>query len=411
MKKILYINQYFKHPGEPGITRSYWIAQKLIEAGFQVTMLAHKNVLLNQHTPVPRVERSTIDGIDVIYLRNRYSNNMGIIARARAFLTFMLSATYQALREKDVDLVIATSTPLTVAFPALICKLIKRTPFIFEVRDLWPEVPIQMGAIRNPLMQKLLRRFEKTTYVNAEHIVALSPGMQDGVCKFVPRENTSMIPNMAKIDQFWPRQPDTKLFHSLSLRPNSFKVIYFGQMGISNALDYIIAAAEFVHHLDQNIDFLFLGHGNKQEEIINISKRKQLTNIHVMDRVPMKKMSAIANLCHVSLVTFSDLPILYTNSPNKLFDSISAGLPVIVNSPGWTKDMVETHKCGFFSDPEKPEDLAKCILRLKNNLNLRREMGANARRLAETTYDKSILCRQFLDVVNMVWSQSVQGGK
>jgi glycosyltransferase involved in cell wall biosynthesis len=401
MKKILYINQYFRKPKEPGITRSYWIAQRLIQEGYKVTMLAHRNTLL-EHVKgeVPRSEIVDVDGIRVIYLRNQYSNEMGVMARAWAFVSFMLRSVWWTLKEKDVDLVIATSTPLTVAVPALFRKLLKKTPFIFEVRDLWPEVPVQMGAIKNRFVVWLLSWLEKTAYRSAEHVVALSPGMREGVEKYIPAERTSMIPNMAKIDQFWSREQDTVLEKELGLKEKSFRVIYFGQMGLSNAIPDVIDATRECLRQSKNIEFLFLGHGRMKKKIETAFSGE--SRVHVFARVPMERMSAILNLCDVSLVTFTDLPILYTNSPNKLFDSLSAEKPVIVNSAGWTKDMVEEHQCGLFADPKKPGSLAQCILKLQEDRKLCEQLGRNARRLAETKYDKSILCEQFSQAVNTV---------
>lgn len=402
-KKILYINQYFKHPSEPGITRSYWTARRLIEAGYSITMLAHRNTCLGHVGETPLYQRTDVDGIEVIYLRNQYSNDMGMVGRAWAFVSFMFRATYYAAKEKDVDLVIATSTPLTVAAPALFRLWFRKTPYIFEVRDLWPDVPVQMGAIKNKYMIRFLRWFEKITYRKAEHVIALSPGMVDGVVKYIPKSKTSMIPNMAKIDAFWPRAKEQGLMEEMGLASESFKVIYFGQMGLSNAIDYIVDAAALLERYGENIEFLFVGHGRMMKVVRNRMEREGLKLIHLFERVPMREMSEIVNFCDVSLVTFSDIPILYTNSPNKLFDSLSAGKPIIVNSAGWTKEMVETHDCGLFADPKDPLALAEAVLRLKNSDDDSARMGANARRLAETVYDKSILCDQFRDVVDRVF--------
>jgi glycosyltransferase involved in cell wall biosynthesis len=409
MKKILYINQYFRHPKEPGITRSYWIAQKLIESGYSVTMLCHRNSLAEFVNHPPRVERITVDGIDVIYLRNKYANEMGIFSRTYSFLSFMLRAIMWTVREKNVDLVIATSTPLTVAVPALVRKWLRNTPFIFEVRDLWPDVPIQMKAIRNMIVIRLLRWLERTTYRHSAHVVALSPGMLEGVVKHIPQERTSMIPNMAKIDMFWPRPINQELRNKLGLQATSFKVIYFGQMGLSNALDYIIDAASLLWTNKKNVEFVFYGHGRFKQRLEQRMREEKIGNIFVYDRVPMRQMSEIVNLCDVSLVTFANIPILYTNSPNKLFDSLSAGKPVIVNSPGWTKAMVESNACGLFAEPDNSRDLAYKILQLKDNPQLLFQMGVNARRLAVTVYDKSILCGQFTKMVDSVWKKNIGG--
>lgn len=277
---------------------------------------------------------------------------------------------------------------------------------MFEVRDLWPEVPIQMGAIRNRLMQRFLRWFEKLTYKSAIHVNALSPGMQQGVIKYVPIEKTSMIPNMAKIDKFWPRTKNISMIKELGLNNGTFKVIYFGTMGLANAIPYVLDAIKIINRTHKkDIEFLFVGHGRFLKELDEIKGSENMNNIKTFTRKTMEEMSEILNFCDVSLVTFTNLPILYTNSPNKLFDTLSAGKPVIVNSSGWTKEMVETGGCGLYVDPKHSSDLAKNILYLKDNPEIVQEMGENARKLAENKYDKTILCKEFADIVNSISKQ------
>jgi len=405
-KHILYINQYFKQPNEPGITRSYWIAKELINRGYTITMLAHRNTMLKQVGDVPKVEKTVVDGIEVIYIRNEYSNDMGIYKRAVSFVKFMLASAYYANKMKNVDLVIATSTPLTVAFPALIRNRFKKTPFIFEVRDLWPEVPIQMGAIKNKFAVKFLKWFEKTTYLRSEHVIALSPGMQEGVVKYIPESNTTMIPNMAKIDKFWRRPINEDLFSEFGFDKNSFKAIYFGTLGQANGLDYIMDAIFLLDNAkESNLEFIFLGDGKIKNDLIKKSATLQYVKVTFVERQPMDIVSEILNACDVSIVTFSDIPILTTNSPNKLFDTLSAGKPSIVNSAGWTKDIVEKGNAGFYVNPSKASELAEKILVLKNNPELSKSMGESARKLAETTYDKSVLCAEFADVVDDVMAK------
>ncbi|MBB4120083.1 glycosyltransferase involved in cell wall biosynthesis [Mesonia hippocampi] len=389
---ILYIHQYFKIPSEPGGTRSYWVAKRFIEEGHKVTMLTTSSSIQE------KIVHKTIDGIEVIYLKVPYNQNMSIMARVKSFINFMIKSTRLALKVKNVDLALATSTPLTVGFPALVLKKLRKIPFIFEVRDLWPEVPIQMGGLNNKLLQKLAVNFEKSIYKNAKHIVALSPGMAAGVLKYEPQEKVSMIPNMAKIDAFWPREKNKQLQTELGLRTDSFKLIHFGALGLANGAMSIIRGAEELKE-DTSIEFIFIGGGSTEEELKNYCQKHQLKQVHFLGRFPMEETSEIVNFCDVSMVSFKDLPILYTNSPNKLFDSLSAGKPIIVNSAGWTKEMVEKHNCGVYVNPHQPTALAQAIKSLQVDDTLKNEMAKNARKLAETTYDKSILCDQYASLI------------
>ena len=394
--KLLYIHQYFTTPNQSGGTRSYWISKELLKRGHRVTMLTSDIRGKGEKDIV----RKNIDGIEAIYLKVPYSQKMSVIQRLLSFVRFMFRSTWIALKEKDLDLIIATSTPLTVGFPALVVNKLKKTPYLFEVRDLWPEVPIQMGALNNKLAQKVAIWFEKTIYKNAVHVVALSPGMFDGVIKHgVQPQKVSMIPNMSKIDIFYPRIKNEALRQKLNLKEDSFKVVYFGAMGVANGMEYII---DGISHLNNrpDIEFVFMGWGATEKALKEKSDALGLKNTHFLGGFPLHELSEIVNLCDVSLVTFANIPILYTNSPNKLFDSLSAGKPIIVNSPGWTKAMVEDNNCGLFVNPENPMDLAEKIIFLRENPEIARAMGENSRKLAETTYDKSILCEQFADIVD-----------
>ena len=395
--KILYIHQYFNTPSEPGGTRSYWFAKELIANGHEVVMLT--STRKNQQEKF--IERKKIEGIEVIYVNNPYNNHMSVLSRLWSFFKFMVVSAWLGLKEKNVDLVFATSTPLSVAIPALLIKKLKGTRFIFEVRDLWPEVPIQMGAIKNKFVIKFLQWYEKLIYKSASHVVALSPGMADGViaCGISPN-NVSMIPNMAKKDEFYVRAKNLDFAKAYQIDTNHFNAVHFGTMGTANGLEYIIEAAKCLKEKNiTNIDFIFMGKGRTEPELIKMCQENNLTNVKFLGRYPMDIVSEIVNICDCSIVTFADLPILYTNSPNKFFDSLSAGKPLIVNSAGWTKDIVEEHNCGYYVNPKRPAELAEALIKMSENPQLLNIMAANSRRLAEEVYDKTILCKKFVQVI------------
>lgn len=390
--KILYIHQYFLTPKEPGGTRSYWLAQELIKSGHQVTMITSSSKFSE------RVHRANVDGIEVYYLKEDYNQNMGIARRLKAFIKFMYKSSQLAYHQKSIDLVFATSTPLTIGIPALLLKWFKNIPFVFEVRDLWPEVPIQMGAIKNQLLVRIARQLEKTIYRNANHVIALSPGMKDGILKYIPEEKTSMIPNMAKMDQFWPRERNFEMMEKLGLSTTTFKVVHFGSLGLANGAHTIINSAKLLKG-NNSIEFLFVGGGSTENELVKMVEEAGLENVKFLGKYPMQEVSEIVNFCDVSMISFLDLPILYTNSPNKLFDSLSAGKPIIVNSAGWTKDIAEEYSCGFYVNPKDPQDLVNRILFLQASPETVSEMGFRSRKLAEEVYDKTLLCKQFVETI------------
>ncbi|PQJ18524.1 glycosyltransferase family 4 protein [Nonlabens tegetincola] len=392
VNKILYIHQYFITPDQPGGTRSYWIAKEMVSQGYRVTMLTSNSDGDN------KVKQCEIDGIKVIYLPNKYSQNMGVLRRFYSFISFMFKASIYALKEKEVDLIYATSTPLTIGIPALLCRWFKKIPFIFEVRDLWPEVPIQLGALNNKFLQWVAISLEKIIYKNALWIIALSPDMEKGVNRFGSTfGKTSMVPNMSKLEEFKKERPKEEIIKRFNVDKSIFNVVHFGSMGIANGLDYIIKAAKISEDNNNPIHYHFLGAGQTEEELKKMSKKLDLNNVFFHGPQPMKLVSDFLDLCDVSLVSFANYPILKSNSPNKLFDSLSAGIPLVVNSAGWTKEMVEKEKCGVYVDPNSPKDLAEKLELLRNSPELLVSYRQNARKLAEEKYDKKILCRQIMD--------------
>lgn len=395
--KILYIHQYFYTPSEPGGTRSYWFSRELVSRGHEVTMLTSSH----RGNASKLIERKVVDGINVIYVKNPYSNDMNIVSRLWSFLRFMFISTFIGLRQTNIDLVYATSTPLSVGIPALLIKWIRGVNFVFEVRDLWPEFPIQMGAIKNKIIIKILRLFEKKIYEEAIHVVALSPGMKDGVINSgINESKVTLIPNMSKKDEFFQRPKNASIAKSFNLDLKKFHAIHFGTMGIANGLGYIIDAAVYLKKQGiGNIDFVFMGGGRNEKELKKACGENGLTNVKFLGKHRMDIVSEIVNICDCSIVTFADIPILYTNSPNKLFDSLSAGKPIIVNSSGWTKDMVEDNQCGVFVNPAKPEELANVLVKMSQSPGWLTEMSKNSRQLAENVYDKSILCHKFIHVI------------
>ena len=392
---ILYIHQYFRTPEEPGGNRSYWIARELVRRGHQVTMITATS------TKYPDAGVVDHEGIRTVYVKNDYSNYMSAPRKILSFVNFVRLAIRAGKAQKDVDLVFATSTPLTVGYIALRLKKSRHWPFVFEVRDLWPRFPIEVGAIRNKLAIRLLKSLERKIYQQSEFVVALSPGMQEGVIEAgTPAGKTAMIPNMSKPDAFFPHDPDPAIVAEFGLDLSKFNVIHFGSMGRANGLEYIIRAAKVLQERgDKDVAFWFMGDGATEPVIRRMSEEWGLENVRFLGRHKMSVVAEVVNCASASITTFRNLPVLQTNSPNKLFDSLAAGKPIIVNSAGWTKDLCEKEYCGCFVDPENPADLADRLQAIKDDQPLLEAWGRNARRLAVEVFNQSLLAGKVADVL------------
>ncbi|MBN1408083.1 MAG: glycosyltransferase family 4 protein [Calditrichaceae bacterium] len=387
--KIIYIHQYFTTPEIGGGTRSYEFSKYFAEHGHKVIMIASHNQ--------KNFKRQQIDGVDVQWISNYYNNQLGILARIFSFNKFMLKSFLHAMKMKEVDICFATSTPLTVGITAILLKWIKGIPYVFEVRDLWPEFPIQMGAIKSKLMQRIAYYIEYLIYKNAKSIIALSPGMREGIEKYNLGKKVTVIPNAADLDLFYPHKINKPIEDTYGLA-NRFNVIHFGSMGIANGLEYIIKTARIAKNENlSDIQFIFAGTGKTEPDLKKIVQAENLSNVKFLGHLPKTIIAEIVNICDLSIITFLDIPILYTNSPNKLFDSLAAGKICIVNSDGWTRKLVEENDCGFFVNPSDPADFLAKIKYIKNNEPIRNKMKTNARKLAEDGFDRKKLAEQLLE--------------
>lgn len=401
---VLYIHQYFRTPEESGGARSYWISKELVRRGHHVTMITSTQ----ENHPVS--ERVDIDGIDVIYVRNpAYSNYLSVARRIWSFTAFVWNGIRAAMKEEDVDIVYATSTPLTVGAIALWLKWRRGWKYVFEVRDLWPQFPIEIGAVKNRLAIWGLGKFEKRIYEKAEHIIALSPGMKDGVVRTgTPEEKVTMVPNMSKTDIFHPHDPNQDIVRAFDIDMTKFNVVYFGSLGRANGLLYIIEAAKHLKDMgDDTVRFLLVGDGAMDSLIRKKFRDYGLENVRLLGYQKTEVVSEVVNCCDASIITFLNLPVLKNNSPNKLFDSLAAGKPCIVNSAGWIKDIVEQNDCGFYVNPENQEQLSDKLLEIKNDSTRLETWGKNARKLAVEVYNKDILVARVADVLEQYGNKGI----
>jgi glycosyltransferase involved in cell wall biosynthesis len=280
-----------------------------------------------------------------------------------------------------------------MALPGLLAALRWRAPLVFEVRDLWPEAPIQMGALRQPALQRLARWLEELVYRRATRIVALSPGIRDGVLAAgAPVDKLALVPNASDLELFSPTIDATAARGRLGIAPDAFVCSYFGTLGEANDLTQVLEAAA----LAPEVTFVLQGDGKRRAEL----ERRAPANVRLPGPAPSKadvaQLAAASDCC---LTIFKDVPILATNSPNKLFDTFAAGRPAIVNMDGWMRELVERNEAGLYAPAGDAAALARQIERLRDDPELARRLGANARALAEREFDRELLAERVLGVL------------
>jgi len=398
--RVLYIHQFFATRESPlGLIRSYEFARRWVEQGHEVTMVTTASRLPSEYSERMTID-GVIDGIKIRSIRVPYSNHMGTARRILSFATFMFGATWLAVTSGKQDVVLATSTPLTVGIPGYLASRLKRVPFVFEVRDLWPEAAIQMGAIsRNGLVGRLGRITERFLCRSARAVVALSPGMVEGVVSAgTPADRVRMIPNSSDLDLFTLGPKDSAMVRRYELA-EKFVVGYAGAIGPSNDLEQNVpqAARTLLDRGRDDVVFLIAGDGK------SLSKLEALTaglpNVRLVGTLSKSEVPRITRTADILLVLFADKPILTTNSPNKFFDGLATGKPMIVNSDGWTRALVEQYDAGAYFPATDGVALADVIERLADNPDELARMGANARALAEAQFSRDVLAAKVLCVL------------
>ncbi len=396
--RILYFHQHFSTPqGAVGI-RSYEMAKRLIHEGHQVTMVCGSYGGGNTGLQKPFVggKRSgQVEGIDVIEFDLAYANSDGFVKRAIVFIKFALRSIGVALTEK-YDLVFATTTPLTAGIPGIFARWLRNKPFVFEVRDLWPELPKAMGVITNPIMLWGMSVLEWVSYRSAHRLIGLSPGIVEGiVSRGVDPSKVAMIPNGCDLDIFDTPVPP---WRPESVDDSHLMAVFAGTHGMANKLDAVLDAAACLKARGRDdIRLVLIGQGKLKPALMNRAKDEQLNNVVFHDPVNKERLAGLMASADLGLQVLANVPAFYFGtSPNKFFDYIASGLPVLNNYPGWLAEMIVRESCGFAVVPEDPEAFADALEQAASDRDELKAKGERGRKLAARSFDRKILARQFV---------------
>jgi len=396
--RIVYLHQYFNTRSSASGTRSYEMARRLVADGHEVSMITTDR---DQDAPSGWVV-DDVEGIRVHRIGIPYANRMGIRERVRSFARFAWAASRRA-GSIPADLVFATSTPLTIALPAVRAARKQDVPMVFEVRDLWPELPVSIGALRNPALIAGARALERFAYRNAARVIALSPGMRDGVVRAgYPAERVTVVPNGCDIDLFGASEAEAADLRSahpwLGSRP---LVLYAGTLGRINGVDYLVRVAEQVRDTDDEIRFVIIGSGAEENRVRELARTRGLLDrsLFMLPRVPKTELAGWLGAADVSCSLFVDLPAMWSNSANKFFDALAAGTPPLINYGGWQVDVLERAGAGFRVPAADPRRAAEELVRHLRDRERLAGMGARARGLAEQEFARDVLYPRFRDAL------------
>jgi len=396
--RILYFHQHFSTPkGATGI-RSYEMARRLVAQGHQVTMVcgSYGGGTTGLTGPFLSGKREgKVEGIDVIEFDLAYANSDGFLKRAVSFLKFALRSIGVALTAR-YDLVFATTTPLTAGIPGIFARWLRNKPFVFEVRDLWPELPKAMGVIRNPVVLWGMSLLEWASYRSAHRLIGLSPGIVEGiVSRGVDPSKVAMIPNGCDLDIFdAPAQP----WRPDGVDASHLMAVFAGTHGMANKLDAVLDAAACLKARGRDdIRLVLIGQGKLKPALVSRARAEGLDNVIFHDPVNKERLAGLMASADLGLQVLANVRAFYFGtSPNKFFDYIASGLPVLNNYPGWLAEMIVREDCGFAVAPENPEAFADALEQAASNRAELKAKGERGRQLAAREFDRKLLSGQFV---------------
>lgn len=399
--RVLYFHQHFSTPkGSAGI-RSYEMARRLIARGHQVTMVCGsygggETGLTSEFVNGRR--RGCVDGIDIVEFDLAYSNSDGFLKRGLTFFKFAVRSLGLAFSER-YDVLFATTTPLTAGIPGIFARWLRGKPFVFEVRDLWPELPKAMGVIKNPLVLGAMSFLEWASYRSAHRLVGLSPGIVDGIAhRGISRDRIELIPNGCDLGIFG---GNVEPWRPVGVKTTDLMAAFTGTHGMANGLDAVLnAAAELKRRGREDIKLLLIGQGKLKPGLQARVEKEGLDNVIFHDPVNKTKLAGLMAATDVGMQILANVPAFYYGtSPNKFFDYIAAGLPVLNNYPGWLAELIKSSRCGFAVPPDDPVAFANALEGAADDRDALKEMGLRGRKLAEAEFDRIGLADRWVDWV------------
>lgn len=397
--KVLYFHQHFSTPkGSAGI-RSYEMARRLIARGHAVTMVCGsygggETGLSDDFVDGKR--RGMVDDIDIIEMDLAYSNSDSFAKRAMTFARFAWRSVALAFTE-PYDVLFATTTPLTAGIPGIFARWLRRKPFVFEVRDLWPELPKAMGVITNPIVLWAMSVLEWLSYRSATRCIGLSPGIVDGIAKRgVDRGRIALVPNGCDLGIFG---SDVEAWRPEGIAVDDLMAIFAGTQGKANGLDAVLnAAAELKRRGRADIKLLLIGQGALKPALQARAAAENLDNVVFHPPVNKTRLAGLMAATDVGMQILANVPAFYYGtSPNKFFDYLASGLPVLNNYPGWLAGLIEHQGCGFAVEPDDPAAFADALETAASDRGALKEMGRRSLALARSDFDRAKLSERFVD--------------
>lgn len=391
---ILLIHQAFAAIDEPGGTRHHELARYFAADGHRVSIIASPiSYLTSKQTRTPKIAHDA-DGLITIYRTYTYpALHKSFFHRIFSFLTFMFSSFFRSLSIHHVDAVWGTSPPIFQSFTAWLVARLKGKPFILEIRDLWPAFAIAVGVLNNKTLIRLSQWLEKFLYRHADLIVVNSPGFIEHI-RARGGKNICLIPNGA--DPLFFKQAPTEARKNFPQWSDKFVVLYTGAHGMSNDLEVVLHSAALLQE-QSDIHFVLLGDGKEKPHLIQMASDLGLTNLEFHDPLPKTDMPAVIAAADVCLAILKPIEMYKTTYPNKVFDYMAAGKPIILAIDGVIREVVEKADCGIFCQPGSSQEMSGAILKLYRDPMTARQKGLNGQAYLTQHFDRAKIAEEFIE--------------
>ena len=402
--RILLIHQYFLEKNDSGGSRFNEMAKLWVDKGHEVTVLsgmvhyATGKKMGRYKGKFTFNDSQFYNGVDVIRCHVSESYNSSFLGRLWAYFSFVFSSIYAGLFKvkKTHDIILVTSPPLFVGITAYVLSVFKRLPFIFEVRDLWPESAIDTGVLSNKWIIKFAYWFEGFIYHKAQLINVLTPAFKTKLLeKNIPKDKLIFIPNAADFSLSKGLLTDfnaVEFKNSLDFKGN-FVVTYVGAHGVANHLIQLLEAAELLR--DTQVIFQLIGAGMQKDMLIAQKQKRNLTNVIFRDPVPKEEIFKYILASDMGASVLKKADTFKTIYSNKTFDYMSCRIPVLLAIDGISRNLIEDAVCGIYVEPENPQAIAKAIRNAMSYPEKLKEMGENGYNFALGNFDRSILAERY----------------
>jgi glycosyltransferase involved in cell wall biosynthesis len=398
---ILLIHQAFAALDEPGGTRHHEFARALAARGHHVTVIASRVSYLTG-APLPgsgaAEEKAGPGEVRVIRAASTSALHRSFITRVFAFMSFMAASFFIGLGVRNVDVVWGTSPPIFQGFTAWLLARLKRIPFLFEVRDLWPQFAIAVGVLKNPLLIKLTLWLEHFLYSRAALVMVNSPGYVHHVMDR-GAHRVELVPNGADPEMFDPAA-DGSIFRGRHNLTDQFVVLYAGAHGMSNDLGVVLQSAQILEKSSPGVRLVLLGDGKEKPALQRQAAGMGLTNVLFLPPIPKMEMPSALAGADACLAILKPIEEYKTTYPNKVFDYMAAGRPIALAIDGVIRAVVERAGCGVFAKPGDPVALAEVIQKLAADPVRSRGMGLAGRKYLEENFSRTVIAEKILDILD-----------